>query len=149
MRAAEFCNRDVVVIGKDESVADAAALMREHHVGSVVVVDDTGGGREPVGILTDRDIVIEFVARDIDPADVAIGDAVAYELVTVDHDAGLFETIERMHANGVRRMPVVDAEGALIGIFASDDALERITEQLSNIVRLISRQQRLESAYRD
>ena len=149
MRAAEFCNREVVVIGKDESVADAAALMREHHVGTVVVVDTSGGSREPVGILTDRDIVIEFVARDVDPADIAIGDAIAYELVTVDENAGLFETIERMHANGVRRMPVVDGEGALIGIFASDDALELVTEQLGNIVALISRQQRLESRYRD
>lgn len=149
MKAGEFCNREVIVIGKDESVADAAALMRDHHVGSVVVVDDSGGVREPVGILTDRDIVIEFVARDVDPSDVAIGDAIAYELVMVPDDAGLFETIEHMHRNGVRRMPVVDGNGALVGIFACDDALELITEQLGNLVALMSRQQRLESQYRD
>lgn len=149
MKAGEFCNREVTVIDKDESVADAAALMRDHHVGSVVVVDASGGVREPVGILTDRDIVIEFVARGVDPSDVTIGDAIAYELVTVDEDAGLFETIEHMHRNGVRRMPVIDSGGALVGIFACDDALELVTEQLGNLVALIARQQKLESQYRD
>ena len=137
MKAGEFCNREVIVIGKDESVADAAALMRDHHVGSVVVVDESGGVREPVGILTDRDIVIEFVAKDVDPSDVAIGDAIAYELVTVADDAGLFETIEHMHRNGVRRMPVVDASNSLVGIFACDDALELVTEQLGNLVAVL------------
>lgn len=149
MKAGEFCNREVVVIGKDASVAEAAALMRDHHVGSVVVVDESGGVREPVGILTDRDIVIEFVARDVDPSDIAIGDAIAYELVTVNENAGLFETIEHMKRNGVRRMPVIDDSGALVGIFACDDALDLVTEQLGNLVGLISRQQRLESQYRD
>ena len=149
MRAGEFCNREVVVIDRDESVADAAGLMRDHHVGSVVVVDKSGGVSEPVGILTDRDIVIEFVAKDVDPSDVTIGDAIAYDLVTVDENAGLFETIEEMHRNGVRRMPVVDTSGALVGIFACDDALDLVTEQLGNLVALVSRQQRLESQYRD
>lgn len=149
MKAGEFCNREVVVIDKDASVADAAALMRDHHVGSVVVVDDSAGVREPVGILTDRDIVIEFVAKDVDPSEIMIGDAIAYELVTVDENAGLFETIEQMHRNGVRRMPVVDTAGALVGIFACDDALDLVTEQLGNLVALVARQQRLESQYRD
>lgn len=149
MKAGEFCNREVVVIDKDASVADAAALMRDHHVGSVVVVDDSAGVREPVGILTDRDIVIEFVAKDVDPSEITIGDAIAYELVTVDENAGLFETIEQMHRNGVRRMPVVDTAGALVGIFACDDALDLVTEQLGNLVALVARQQRLESQYRD
>ena len=73
MKAGEFCNREVVVIQKEASVAQAAALMREHHVGSVVVVDVLGARGRPLGVLTDRDIVIEFVTQEVSPKDVAPG----------------------------------------------------------------------------
>ena len=130
MKAGEFCNREVVVIEKDASVGEAAALMRKFHVGSVVVVDAVSGGRRPVGVLTDRDIVIEFITQELSPADVAVGDAVGFDLATVDEDTGLYETIELMRDHGVRRVPVVDKDGGLVGLFASDDALELLTEQL-------------------
>ena len=149
MKAGEFCNREVVVIERHASVAEAAALMREYHVGSVVVVDAPDGARKPVGVLTDRDIVMEFVTRDVSPDDVEAGDAVAAELVTVDSETALFETIEVMKRHGVRRVPVVDAEGGLVGLFASDDAIELLAEQLGDLVALVSRQQRNESVRRD
>lgn len=148
MKAGEFCNREVVVIEKDDSVAEAAALMRRYHVGSVVVVDTLDGPRKPIGVLTDRDIVLEFVTQDLEPTDVAAGDAVGYELVTVDENTGLFETIEIMRDHGVRRVPVVNADGGLVGLVASDDALELLTEQLSHLVKLVGKQQRQESERR-
>lgn len=149
MKAGEFCNREVVVIERDASVAQAAALMREHHVGSVVIVDAADGVRKPVGILTDRDIVLEFVTRDLAPADVEAGDAVTSDLVTVGEEAGLFETIEIMRAHSVRRVPVVAGDGGLVGIVASDDALELLAEQLTDLVKLVARQQRQESLRRE
>ncbi len=148
MKAGEFCNREVVVIERDASVAEAALLMREHHVGSVVVVDKTGGAGRPVGVLTDRDIVMEFVTQHVPPEDVEAGDAVGPEVVTVGEDTGLYETIELMREHGVRRVPVVNADGILVGLFASDDALELLTEQFEHLVSLVAKQQRLESERR-
>ena len=114
MKAGEFCNRDVVVVEKDASVAEAAGLMRTYHVGSVVVVDTREDIRRPVGVLTDRDIVMEFVTQDLSPKDIAASDAVGYELVTVGEETGLYETIELMRDRGVRRVPVVASNGALV-----------------------------------
>jgi CBS domain-containing protein len=148
MRAGEFCNRDVAFVYKSASVAEAAAVMREANVGSVVVVEELEGARRPVGMLTDRDIVIEFVTQGVAPADVEAGDAVGPELVTVNEDTALYETIELMLQRAVRRVPVVDADGALVGLFASDDALELLTEQLQHLAWLVSKQRRQESKRR-
>lgn len=147
MKASEFCNREVVVIEKDASVAEAAQLMREFHVGSVVVVETNGEERRPVGVLTDRDIVMEFVTQDLSPADIAVGDAMSYELVTVDEDVGLFETIEVMRNRGVRRIPVVNSQGGLVGLVASDDALELLSEQLADLVSIVAKQRRRETGH--
>ncbi len=147
MKASEFCNREVVVIEKDASVTEAAQLMREYHVGSVVIVETNGDGRRPVGVLTDRDIVMEFVTQDLSPTDIAVGDAMSYELVTVDEDAGLFETIELMRNRAVRRIPVVNSQGELVGLVASDDALELLVEQLSDLVSVVAKQRRRETSH--
>ena len=149
MKASEFCNREVVIIEKDATVAEAAALMREYHVGSIVVVDGEAGPKRPIGVLTDRDIVMEFVTQDLSPADIAAGDAVGYDVVTVSEDAGLYETVELMRDRAVRRVPVVDADGGLVGLVASDDALELLVEQLSHLVALVSKQRRRESGHLD
>ncbi len=145
MKAREFCNREVVVLEKDASVADAAGLMREHHVGSVVIIDSPEEPRRPVGVLTDRDIVMEFVTQNVSPTDVSVGDAARYKLVTVDQDAGLFEVIELMRSQAVRRIPVVDDRGSLVGLVASDDALELLAEQLSDLVSVVAKQRRRET----
>ncbi len=149
MKAGEFCNREVAFIEKSASVAEAAMVMREQHVGSVVVVDEANGVTGPIGMLTDRDIVIEFVTQGVAPEDVEAGDAVGPELVTVNEETALYETIELMLRHGVRRVPVVDSDGALVGLFASDDALELLTEQLQHLTSLVSKQRRQESKRRD
>ena len=68
LNAGDICTRDVAFVYRSTPVDDAARLMREHHVGSVVVVDETDQGRVVVGMLTDRDIVTGIVAKDVDPA---------------------------------------------------------------------------------
>ncbi len=142
MKAGKFCNRNVVFIEKDASVAEAASLMRKYHVGCVVVVDSGREPKRPVGVFTDRDIVMEFVSQDLSPVDIAVGDAITSELVSVDEDTGLFETIEIMRECAVRRVPVVNAQGGLIGLVASDDALDLVTEQLSDLVAVVAKQRR-------
>ncbi len=144
MRVGELCCREVVFIGKDDSVFEAAGLMRSYQVGDVVVVEQQDGRNIPVGILTDRDIVIELVADRVDYNDVAIKDVMSFQLVTATEDEDVMDALERMKTKGVRRLPVVDGAGALVGILAVDDLIEQITEQLSDLVSLISKARRSE-----
>jgi CBS domain-containing protein len=141
MQVGEACNRNVIIVDRRESVHEATRLMREHHVGDVVVVQTQGAGPVPVGILTDRDIVVELLAPGVDLAQVNIGDVMSPELVTCTDGEELDEAIKRMRAQGVRRMPVTDAAGLLVGILAVDDLLELVTEQLGDLVAVIGREQ--------
>ena len=149
MLVSEFCNREVVIVDRATTILEAAKLMRAEHVGDVVVTDDRAGRPVPVGILTDRDIVVELLAEEIDLDKVSVGDAMSYELLSVNEQDGLHETIEKMSGRGVRRLPVVDDTGALVGIVTVDDLLELIAEQLSGLVSLVGNEQGGERARRD
>lgn len=137
MFVSEFCNREVVIVDRDTTILEAAKLMRSEHVGDLVVTDTRDGRPIPVGILTDRDIVVELLAEEIDLNRVSVGDAMSYELLCVTEQQGLQETIEMMRSHGVRRLPVVDDGGALIGIVTVDDLMELIAEQLTDLSRLV------------
>jgi len=141
MSAGEYCNREVVVVERSEAVREAVRLMREHHVGSVVVVEKRGDQATPIGILTDRDIVIEVLAEDVDPAGVNIGDIMTAEPVTVQQSATLLESLEVMRQHGVRRLLVVDDKDHLLGVLAVDDILELLGEQIGAVVALIGAEQ--------
>jgi CBS domain-containing protein len=148
MSAGEYCNRDVVVVAKADTVQEAINLMRQYHVGSVVVVEETGDKPRPVGILTDRDILIEILAEDVELDAVTIGDVMSYELVTVKDDSPLLDAVSIMKDKGVRRLPVVNDTGGLEGILSVDVVIELLAEELSNIAKLISNEQRQEQVKR-
>jgi CBS domain-containing protein len=148
MAITEFCIRDVVCSSRDTSVVDAAALMRHRHVGNVIVVDQTGGKRMPVGIVTDRDIVVEVVAAGLDPKSIKLGDLVLNPLTTIEEGAGYAETVRLMSVKGIRRMPVVDAAGCLVGIITLDDMLRQLAGPLAALSQLASRGRRYESLTR-
>lgn len=141
MAIGEICNREVVYAARDTTVQAAAKLMRHYHVGSLVVIDDFGGKRIPVGIVTDRDIVIEVDATELDPKVITIGDIMTSQLVTVPESEGMLETMEVMRAKGVRRLPVVGGEGQLVGIVTIDDLLEILAEELTDLTRIVSKEQ--------
>lgn len=149
MSVGEYCNREVVVVERAESVREAVHLMRQHHVGSVVVVEKRGEAAQPAGILTDRDIVIEVLAEDVDPDKVNIGDIMSTDPVTVEESATLLDALEAMRKQGVRRLLVVNAKGMLLGMLAVDDLLELLGEQLSALVELIRTEQKHERSLRD
>ena len=130
MPISEICNREVVIVQPDDTALEAARLMRQHHVGDVVVVEDKGGVRIPVGVVTDRDLVVEIMAPELDPATITVGDIMVPGLATVKEDTGMFEAIEYMRARGVRRLPVVNDGGALLDILPLDDLLELLSEEL-------------------
>jgi len=140
MSAGEYCNRDVVVIEKTESVREAINLMRKNHVGEVVVVEMRENASIPLGILTDRDIVVEILAEDVDLDAVNVGDVMSDQLVTINEDTKLLDAIKQMRIKGVRRLPVVNEKGELQGILSVDDFLELVVEQLSDIVGLTAKE---------
>ena len=140
MSIGEICNRDVVIADRGDSILDAVRLMRKFHVGDVVVVEEKEGHRRPVGILTDRDIVIEILAAGVDLAALTISDAMSFDLLTLREDDDLLDSIGRMQHRGVRRAPVVDDHGVLVGILTVDDIIDLISEQLWGVTKLIGRE---------
>ena len=145
MSVGEICNREVVVIDRNASVYEAARMMRNQHVGSVVVVDENSSTpMRPVGIVTDRDLVVEIMAREVPDKALATGDIIAPELLTAREKDGVWETIMRMRAMGVRRLPVIDGGGNLCGMLTMDDLLKFISDEMSDLVRLIRREQKRE-----
>lgn len=148
MAVGEICNREVVITEKALSVVDAAQLMRKHHVGDLVVVEERGGRKYPVGIVTDRDIVVEVVAAGVNPEALKVGDIMGPEVATVRESAGLFEALRYMRDKGVRRMPVVDHEGGLVGILTLDDLLSLLAEEMTELAKLVSHERQREATVR-
>lgn len=147
MSIGQLCNREVVIACPEENLLEAARLMRRYHVGDLIVVE-SAGSKVPVGILTDRDIVVEVVAQAVDPANVSVADVMSQPLFSVRESDDLTGTVERMRHLGVRRAPVVDASGTLVGILTLDDVLEELAELLANLVSLTGRERKREADLR-
>jgi predicted transcriptional regulator len=149
MSVGEICHRDVVVAHLEMGVEEAARLMRAEHVGSLIVVEVTDRGNRPVGVITDRDLVVEVLATEVDATTLAVEDLVGPELLIARESDGIWETILRMRAMGVRRLPVVDGEGMLCGILSMDDLLVFLAGELSDLSKLIKQENRREKKLRD
>src|SRR5262245_41575359 len=146
----ELCTREVVVAARDTTVAAAAKLMRHHHVGTIVVCDQPNGGRRlPVGIVTDRDIVIEVVAPELDAKVITVGDIMVQGLITARETEGVLQALEIMRFKGVRRLPIVREDGHLVGIVSIDDLLGVLAEELSDIAKIVTREQAQEASTRN
>ena len=136
MQIADLWRDSVTVVGRDSPIQEAAALMRRYHIGAVVVVDIVDGAQIPVGIVTDRDIVVGVVAMGLDPRELTAGDIMSDELVTVPENVELYDLMATMREKGVRRMPVIDAKGVLAGIVSLDDLLPLVAQELADLARL-------------
>jgi len=148
MPIADVCIRDVVVASRETTIRKAARLMVENHVGNVVVIEEIGGRKIPVGIITDRDIVRNVVAEGLDADAFTLGDLGARELVTTGQDQGIYECMQQMRINGIRRMPVVDRKGGLVGIISLDDLIQLLADEMSELAKLIVREQARETVAR-
>lgn len=140
MRVGEFCVREVIECTRKASALELSQLMRQSHVGDVVVVDQPNGKKIAVGIVTDRDLAVEVMAKERDPALVTAEDLMGRKLVTVGEGSDVYETAELMRYEGVRRVPVVDDQGGLAGIVTMDDLLKIIGEQLALLAQVIGRE---------
>jgi len=141
MAVSLISNPNVATIRADQGVAEATALMRQEHVGDLIVVERRGSANVPIGILTDRDIVVGVVAKRVAPDDLTVGDAMTRDLLTVREDASLEFTLREMRRYGVRRAPVVRANGDLVGVIALDDLIQHLAVQLSRLADLIRLEQ--------
>ena len=148
MPISECCNIGVIYCEATASLPDVAALMRKHHVGDVVVVENKNGERVPVGIVTDRDIVIETIALQLDVNVFTAGDIMTPSLVTVREDEGFIETLRLMRHHKIRRMPIVTQAGTLFGIVTADDIINLLTMELSMMTGTIIEQSRKEEQLR-
>jgi CBS domain-containing protein len=148
MSISEFATHNVVCASRDTTALEAARLMRHHHIGDLVVVDETDGARKPVGIVTDRDLVIEVMAGGAAPNTVKLGDLLLRAPVTVQHSASYADTVRLMAVNGIRRIPVVDSSGALAGIVTLDDMLRQLASPLSALADLAGRARHFETQTR-
>jgi CBS domain-containing protein len=148
MNVGEICSRNVVVAFKNMDIAEAARLMREQHVGSLVVVEETSGGFVPIGMLTDRDIVVAVVATEVDERTIRVGDAMSTDLVTASLDEPIESALRRMRRRGVRRMPVLGPGDTLAGIVAVDDMLDSVVGHLRDLIGCIDNEQAFEARTR-
>jgi CBS domain-containing protein len=132
MTIAKLCRRDVVAVDADASPITAANLMRDNHVGALVVTE----GNDPprvIGVVTDRDLVIEVLARGLDPLAVSVGKLTQGALIDVPASASVRETLEAMQLGGVRRVLVVQEDGSVLGIVSADDLVGSISGDLESL----------------
>lgn len=148
MTAGEYCNRRVVITEPDTTITEAAKLMREYHVGNLVVAEKKGDENFPLGIVTDRDLVLLVIAPQIPIDSISVKDVMSAPLVTVKEETGFFDTLEAMHQHGMRRIPVVNERGGLEGIITADDVLELLAEATTNLIKLTENEVRHEQETR-
>ena len=148
MTVGKRASRIVAVAEASTTIADAARLMREHHVGALVVIESGADKYRPVGILTDRDIIVEIIATGLDPNAMTVGDVMSAPLTVAMESADIFSAIDQMRRHSIRRLPVIDASRRLVGICTLDDLMGFLMEELSGMVQAVSREQKKEARTR-
>jgi CBS domain-containing protein len=141
MKLKDLCVLDVASCTPESTVAEAARLMRQHHTGDLVVLDDADEEREPVGIITDRDIVLEVLAKGRDPGKTAVREIMSTQLVVASESEDYAQALQRMATHGVRRVPVVDDKRCVVGIVTLDDMLRVHAAQANRLLDIVGKEQ--------
>ena len=136
MSLGNLCRREVVVVNQGTPIKEAVKFMEEKNIGSVIVV----GGGKPVGIATDRDILLRVVNKGLDPEKSSVDEVMTKEIVTLKESMGLFEALEQVKGKGIRRFPIVDARGNLKGIMTLDDIIYLLGKEMADVASIIERE---------
>lgn len=139
-RAGDIGHRNVICIAADASLPEAATLMRENHIGDLVVVETANGFQKPVGMITDRDILIETLPQNVNPENLYVSDIMSRGVATAGENEDPFSVIKTMKDCGVVRLPVVDDQGALVGIITARSLVQLLSQGLCDLA-MIARQQ--------
>lgn len=150
MKIAQLYDRNVVTVRAGDGIVAAARLMREHHIGFVVVVepDFASTTSRPIGVLTDRDIVVAVVARDRDARATTVAEIMTPNPVVVTKGESLSAVLREMRRVGVRRLPVVGDLGELVGVLSLDAALDALAGELSDLAGAVRNERRFETGLR-
>jgi CBS domain-containing protein len=143
MTAGEVCNRQVVFTRPETALVYAVGLMNVHHVGYIDVVREPDGERVPIGILTDRDVALA-VERLLRLPQLRVADVMSADLVTSPESENLYDALKKMQSHGIRRLPVVNDRGGLEGILTFDDVIELLSEELTDLAKLVAKEQKRE-----
>lgn len=136
MSLGNLCRREVVVVNQGTPIKEAVKFMEEKNIGSVIVV----GSGKPLGIATDRDILLRVVNKGLDPEKSSVDDVMTREIVTLKEGMGLFEALEQVKGKGIRRFPIVDARGNLKGIMTLDDIIYLLGKEMADVASIIERE---------
>ena len=150
MDIGKICQKKVVTVRKSEELIRAAELMRERHVGYLVVVEsDLADGLDrPIGVITDRDIVVTVVARAADPSALLVGDVMTQQPVTVSENDSIEKALQEMRRIGVRRLPVLGRRGEITGVVSLDDILDVVADEVANLAGSVRNERRIEGSMR-
>jgi CBS domain-containing protein len=131
---AKICTKPVATESDPMTIDKAARAMPSNNVGALVVVN---AGR-PIGMLTDRDVVVEVVAKGMDPDTVRVGDVMRRRPITIREDLGIFDAARVFAKTGVRRLPVVTKTGVLVGVIAVDDLIMLLGNEMGHMAGALS-----------
>lgn len=150
MKVGDICSRNVVTVRESDDLTTAAQLMRQRHIGYLVAVEPhVGDGTvAPVGVITDRDIVVGVVARETNPRSLRVGDVMTRQPVLARDDSSVSAALHHMREIGIRRLPVVNREGRLVGVLSLDDVLDALAEELMDVASSIRQERKVENALR-
>ena len=144
MKIGEVCRRGAVSIANTEGISEAARLMRDHHEGFLIVYQLGDDLRRPIGVVTDRDLVVEVMAKQVDPEALTVDDVMTRRPLVAIETEDVSDLLQAMHLGGVRRVPVVDVRGALTGVIAIDDVFDIVTNFMCDLTGSIKHEQRVE-----
>ncbi len=136
MSLLNFARFEVVSLLSSSSIEQAAQLMEQKNIGCIVIVEE----EKPIGILTDRDIVVRVISQGLDAKTTQISRTMTPDPVTLDEGLGLFEALETMKQYAVRRFPIVDSYGKLSGFFSLDDVMYLLGVEMSAVARIIEQE---------
>lgn len=149
MNVGSICNRRVITASPQLDIQAAAELMRQEHIGFLVIVpEEPRGPQPPVGVLTDRDIVVAVVAKRADPATLKVGDVMSVQPVIAAESDAIDLALRAMRGAGVRRLPVVNRHGETVGVLSLDDLLEFVAREVDSLSGAVRNERRIEGATR-
>lgn len=137
----DICSPDVACCSSDTHVLAAARIMRQRHVGDLVIVNDPDGDQTPLGMVTDRDIVVEVLGKELDPRNVKVRDIMRAPVVIAGDCEDAAQALARMKSHGVRRIPVLGEQRKLVGIITLDDLVRRLAAQAKELADVIENEQ--------
>ena len=146
MKVKHIYSHNVIRTPRSLSLERLAVLMRRHHVGAVLVTEGEPSENQAIGIVTDRDLVLQAMAEGIGPREATVGDVMTPSVVSVSENADIHEALETMGVRGIRRLGVATGEGVLVGIVSFDDIVDALGTELTSLAGVIRSERVRESA---